>query len=298
MKKLLSIMVLGLILSSNAYAEIIFKNCDLSPNLGKTDIKVFLEKNVIEMHHYDDEDIRIFAIEKTEGSNVYAKRLIGNPSDSEIKEWSTHDQNRYFNLINENIDETFLLNYNNGFVRSILRLHNGADQVFVDIFKDDNPKEQIETNCKVVNLYEKTEDTVSTSSTTQDQQYNSTPKFALVEKDKFYYKQLNKYSRMPEAVLCISYINAYGWYKREKKQAIKYEVIETRGINCDRYMDAAYYDKQRRSNEIADATKKAFDSGVDAAYGVTPESQRGNKMVCTTQRIGSSGMAKTTCRQK
>ena len=38
-------MVLGLILSSNAYAEIIFKNCDLSPNLGKTDIKVFLEKN-------------------------------------------------------------------------------------------------------------------------------------------------------------------------------------------------------------------------------------------------------------
>ena len=103
--------------------------------------------------------------------------------------------------------------------------------------------------------------------------------------------------KMPEKILCIAYINNYGIFKKAK-QAARTEAVRTRGIDCNPYMDAAYYDKQRRSNEIADATKKAFDSGVDAAYGVTPESQRGNKMVCTTQRIGSSGMAKTTCRQK
>ena len=291
-------MVLGLLLSVNAYAEIIFKNCDLSPNFGRTDIKVFLEKSVIEIHNNDDGDVRIFAIEKTEGSNVYAKRLIGHPSDSEIQEYSKHDQNRYFNLINENIDENYLLNYNNGYVRSVFRLHYGADQIFVDIFKEETHKEKIETNCKVVNLYQKTEDTVSTSSSTQDQQYSSTPKFPLVEKNKFYYKQLNKYSRMPEAELCISYINAYGWHKREKKQAIKYEVLETRGINCDRYMDAAYYDKQKRDGEMADSLQKVFNSGVDLAYGVDTSDDKNTKRTkrnCIIQKVGKN-MYQQTCR--
>ena len=159
-------------------------------------------------------------------------------------------------------------------------------------------KEQIETNCKVVNLYQKTEDTVSTSSSTQDQQYSPTPKFPLVEKNKFYYKQLNKYSRMPEAELCISYINAYGWHKREKKQAIKYEVLETRDINCDRYMDAAYYDKQKRDGEMADSLQKVFNSGVDLAYGVDTSDDKNTKRTkrnCIIQKVGKN-MYQQTCR--
>ena len=118
---------------------------------------------------------------------------------------------------------------------------------------------------------------VSDSSSTQDQQYNSTLKFPRIEKNKFYYKQLNRYSKMPETELCISYINAYGWHKREIKQAIKYEVLETRGINCDRYMDVAYYDKRKRDGEMADSLQKVFNSGVNLAYGVDTSDDKSTK---------------------
>mgnify|MGYP000162054519 CR=1 FL=1 len=295
MKKAIGIIILGFLICSNSFAEIIFKNCDLSPNFGKTDFIVFLEKNEIELRH-ENGDIRIFAIEKTEGSNVYAERIIANPTDGEIQAWSKDRKTSFFNMINDNVDENFLLNYNNGYVRAILTTHNGADQIFIDMFKE--AKEKIETNCKVVNLYQKQEDTASTSSSTQDQQYESTAEFASVKKDKFYYKYKKKFMRMPESVLCISYINEYGWHKREKKQAIKFEVLETRGINCDPYMETAYYDKEKRDKEFRDAAKDAFDAGVGAAYGVPDSDSRANKKTrrtCIVQKVGKN-LYKQTCR--
>ena len=136
---------------------------------------------------------------------------------------------------------------------------------------------------------------VPTSTTTQDQQYASTPKFTNVIKDKFYHKQFKRFMKTPEAELCISYINAYGWHKREKKQAIKYEVLETRNINCDRYMEAAYYDKKERDGEMQDAVKKVFDSGVDAAYGVDTNASKKSKQRCIVQKVGKN-MYTQTCR--
>ena len=139
------------------------------------------------------------------------------------------------------------------------------------------------------------EDTASVSSSTQDQQYASTPKFVNIIKDKFYHKQFKRFMKTPEAELCISYINAYGWHKREKKQAIKYEVLETRNINCDRYMEAAYYDKKERDGEMQDAVKKVFDSGVDAAYGVDTNASKKSKQRCIVQKVGKN-MYTQTCR--
>ena len=137
-----------------------------------------------------------------------------------------------------------------------------------------------------------------TSTSTQDQQYESTPEFVNVKKDKFYYKYLKKYMRTPESVLCISYINEYGWHKREKKQAIKFEVLETRGINCDPYMEAAYYDREKKDKAVRDAAKDAFDAGVGAAYGVSDSDSRANKRTrrfCIKQKVGKN-LYKKTCR--
>ena len=100
---------------------------------------------------------------------------------------------------------------------------------------------------------------------------------------------------MPESVLCISYINEYGWHKRKKKQAIKFEVLETRGINCDPYMDAAYYDKKKRKGEMADSLKKVLDSGVDAAYGVGSNANKKTRRNCIVQKVGKN-LYKQTCR--
>ena len=57
-------------------------------------------------------------------------------------------------------------------------------------------------------------------------------------------------------------------------------------------------DYQRSANDLWDSAKEVFNAAVDDAYGVSPKSENGKKMVCTTQQIGTSGMAKTTCREK
>ena len=262
MKKLLGIVVLSLLLSGNAYAETTKK--------GFT-IESAEDYCLMVGHQKGDDNFKRCVSSKLEASKSLATQKV---SSSENK------------ILNTNKDNSL----------------PASKKICLELGFTSGTEKFGDCVLKIMSMSnsenEPTKEVASTTDTTQDKQYNSKPNFPRVEKNKFYYKQLNKYSKMPEPELCISYINAYGWHKREIKQAIKYEVLETRSINCDRYMDVAYYDKQRRSNEIADATKKAFDSGVDAAYGVTPESQRGNKMVCTTQRIGSSGMAKTTCRQK
>ena len=112
---------------------------------------------------------------------------------------------------------------------------------------------------------------------------------------KFYNKYFKKFMKTPEAELCISYINAYGWHKTEKKQAIKFEVLEIRDINCDSYMEAAYWDKKKRDGEMQDAVKKVFDSGVDAAYGVDSNASKKSKQRCIVQKVGKN-MYQQTCR--
>ena len=105
--------------------------------------------------------------------------------------------------------------------------------------------------------------------------------------------------RYPESVLCISYINGYRhWHKREKKQAIKFEVLETRSINCDPYMEAAYYDREKKDKAVRDAAKDAFDAGVGAAYGVSDSDSRAKKRTrrsCIVQKVGKN-LYKQTCR--
>ena len=121
---------------------------------------------------------------------------------------------------------------------------------------------------------------------------------AEIEKNKWYYKYKKKFTRMPESELCISYINAYGWHKRETKQAIKFEVLEARGINCDPYMEVAFYDKLERDKEFRKLVKETFDAGVGAAYGVdnsdnkNTKKKRGN---CIVQKVGKN-LYKYNCR--
>ena len=104
--------------------------------------------------------------------------------------------------------------------------------------------------------------------------------------------------KAPEQVLCINYINAYGWFRTEIRQAARFEALETRGINCDPYMEVAYYDKEKRDKELRDAAKEAFDAGVGAAYGVSDSDSRANKRTrrsCIVQKVGKN-LYKQTCR--
>ena len=100
--------------------------------------------------------------------------------------------------------------------------------------------------------------------------------------------------KMPEKWLCIGYINKYGIFKKAK-QAARAEAIQTRRIDCNPYMDAAYYDKQERKMAIADATQKALDSNAESKRAIADSvnRNRNNNLRCTTRKSGS--YTRTTC---
>ena len=105
MKKITGIVLAGLLYCNIGFAEIIFKNCNLSPNTGQTDFYIYLEKNEMEMRD-ETGDIRIFAIDNNKMSEVTVSRLIAWPSDKEISEnYSKHEQNLFFNYMNEQIQK-------------------------------------------------------------------------------------------------------------------------------------------------------------------------------------------------
>ena len=94
--------------------------------------------------------------------------------------------------------------------------------------------------------------------------------------------------------LCIDFLSlpADNYYQEDR-----YEVITYRGIDCSPFREKAIA-KKKASDDLWDSAKEVFNAAVDDAYGVSPKSENGKKMVCTTQQIGTSGMAKTTCREK
>tara|TARA_Y100000741_G_scaffold10103_1_gene8302 strand:- start:99 stop:1004 length:906 start_codon:yes stop_codon:yes gene_type:complete len=119
--------------------------------------------------------------------------------------------------------------------------------------------------------------------------------FKNVIKDDKYYKYVSKYKRTPDKELCIAFINRYSWYKNKTKNAARLEVIKNRGINCNEYMELAYYDQKERDKELADATQDLFNSTVENYYGVSGDSSNKSRTHCTTTNIG--GMVQVFCKE-
>ena len=291
MKKILGIAILGLLYCNLGFAEIIFKNCNLSPNTGMTDFYVSLEKNEIEIRD-EAGDIRIFAIDDNQSSVLTATRLIAWPSMSDWNEATKHQQNLFVNEINRTIDERYLLNYNTGYVKQVFTTHPGADRETVENLKQGKP--YLEVKCKVVNSYQKEktkEKVVSTQTNNNTSSSNQSNLISISNYSKKQKKLYNKYMKTPEIELCIRYLNNYGWFD---DQTVRYTAIHNRGLNCDNYQKLAR-DEDNRRNEIADAGKKLFDSTVDNAYGTTGNNGGNKRTHCTTTNVG--GMIQVFCRE-
>ena len=130
MKKIL-IFILGISLwTSASLAEIIFKNCDLSPNYGVVNLTVYLEKNEIKLE---------------EQSGVAKFLKINERNDIVISA----------NGDNEQIDELFVIDIKNGVIRVTIKPSINANQTTKDLLKD----KQAVTNviCEPENLYSKAE---------------------------------------------------------------------------------------------------------------------------------------------
>ena len=130
MKKII-IFILGISLwTSASLAEIIFKNCNLSPNYGVVNLTVYLEKNEIKLE---------------EQSGVAKFLKINERNDIVISA----------NGDNEQIDELFVIDIKNGIIRVTIKPSINANQTTKDLLKD----KQAVTNviCEPENLYSKAE---------------------------------------------------------------------------------------------------------------------------------------------
>ena len=102
-------------------------------------------------------------------------------------------------------------------------------------------------------------------------------------------KKVEKYMSYPDDVLCIAFLNNYGVVFKKSKQKARMEAINLRGLECEQYRDAAYYDKQRRKSVIAEATKNALNENAESKKRIA-ESYNKNKSQgerCTYRKVGS-----------
>ena len=132
---------------------------------------------------------------------------------------------------------------------------------------------------------------VSSNTTSEGQQYTFTgdATFGTNKKSKKHNKKVANYMKMPEKILCIRYINNYGIFKKAK-QAAREEALRKRGINCNPYMDAAYYHKEERKQAFGEAfrdlNKDLGDVARESAERRTRN--RNRNLNCTSRKIGSS----------
>ena len=96
---------------------------------------------------------------------------------------------------------------------------------------------------------------------------------------------------MPERELCIYYINFYPMltpkFLKKKAQAARKVAIEKRELDCTKYYDDAYYDKQKRKEGIADATKKALDENAKSKQQIAEMVNKRRPTNCTERKSGS-----------
>ena len=104
-------------------------------------------------------------------------------------------------------------------------------------------------------------------------------------------KKVSKYMKYPEDVLCIGYINHYPIltpkFLKKKSQAARKVAIENRKLDCTKYYDAAYYDKQKRLDGIADATKKALDENAKSKQEIAEMVNKRRPTNCIERKRGS-----------
>ena len=113
--------------------------------------------------------------------------------------------------------------------------------------------------------------------------------FGTTKKNQKKNKRVAEYMTYPDKNLCIGYINNYGVMFKKAKQKARAEAIRVRGLDCSQFRDAAFYDKQRRRTEIADATKRALNENAESKRRIA-ESYNKNKSQgerCTYRKVGS-----------
>jgi len=184
-----------------------------------------------------------------------------------------HDGYKEYFFVFENVSIPF--NYSNW---------DEGDGILVKIFKN---LEEAENFASTVSISEVKQN--STNSESSEWIFTGEKTFGTKPKKKKIDKRVEMYMAYPDKNLCIGYLNNYGVLFKKAKQEARAEVIKIRGLDCSIYRDEAFYDKQRRKTEIADAMQKALDENAESKRSIAESmnKSKGQSQRCTYRKVGS-----------
>ena len=158
-------MVLGLLLSSNTYAQIILKKCNLSPNFGKVDVIVEYENNLVRtVNNKDSSDVNFFEIYKVLGDQfIFGTNWVGSSliDKNENKQFNRE----FFENVNKVMQQDIVVDIKYGVVSTVFRLNPEYQETLsntdtykhlykiYDELKSQGVKESIKAECKLDNNY-------------------------------------------------------------------------------------------------------------------------------------------------
>ena len=124
MKKLLGIVVLGLLLSSNAIAQIIFKKCNLSPNMGTVDVVLDVENNLIKtVDRKNANEVNFFEIYDTTGDTFFwGRNWVGSKLINQNIA-TKYDEN-FFNKFETVVQKDIIVSTEFEIVTSVIKINN------------------------------------------------------------------------------------------------------------------------------------------------------------------------------
>lgn len=153
MKKIIIILILFNIFPNKSFSQIVFKNCNLSPNFGLVDVIVRFEDMLIRTENkHDQYNVNLFEIieHSKNGRLIVASNWVGTTlGGGETKE----ERDRILKIRNSLVYERIKIDLQRGEISHLFTVNDDAPDAFKEIYR--GSKKYVSTICEMENNYKK-----------------------------------------------------------------------------------------------------------------------------------------------
>ena len=153
MKNFFALLIVVSLFPTNGFSQIIFKNCNLSPNFGLVDVIVRFEDMLIRTENKTDKNnVNLFEIieHSKNGTLIVASNWVGTTlGGGETKE----ERDRILKIRNSLVYERIKIDLQRGEISHFFTVNDDAPEAFKELYRD--TKKYVSTICGVENNYEK-----------------------------------------------------------------------------------------------------------------------------------------------
>lgn len=154
MKKIIIILILFNIFPIKSFSQIVFKNCDLSPNFGLVDVIVRFEDMLIRTENKTDQNnVNLFEIieHSKNGRLIVASNWVGTTLG--IGGVSKEERDKILKFRNSLVYERISIDVKLGEISHLFTINDDAPDEFKEIYR--GAKKYVSTYCEMENNYEK-----------------------------------------------------------------------------------------------------------------------------------------------